>query len=73
MSSSGKKLCPLLIEPNLQAGYGHPKDNENKTYQVLGVESMEKMQEGLQDPVIAKIRIDTGVNLDTQEIVLLVE
>lgn len=42
MSSSGKKLCPLLIEPNLQAGYGHPKDNENKTYQVLGVESMEK-------------------------------
>ena len=42
MSSSGKKLCPLLIKPNLQAGYGHPKDNENKTYQVLGVESMEK-------------------------------
>tara|TARA_B110000438_G_scaffold2229_1_gene2322 strand:- start:238 stop:342 length:105 start_codon:yes stop_codon:yes gene_type:complete len=34
---------------------------------------LEKIQEGLQDPVIAKIRIDAGVNLDTQEIVLLVE
>ena len=53
--------------------YGHPKDNENKVYQVLEIESMEKMQEGLKDPEIAKLRTDAGVNLDTQEIVFLVE
>ena len=53
--------------------YGHPKDNDNKVYQVLEVESMEKMQEGLQDPEIAKLRTDAGVNLDSQEVVLLVE
>ena len=53
--------------------YGHAKDNENKIYQVLEVESMEKMQEGLQDPEIAKLRTDAGVNLDSQEVVFLVE
>jgi hypothetical protein len=53
--------------------YGHPKDNENKVYQVLEVESMEKVQEAMQDPEIAKARIDAGVNLDTQELVFLVE
>ncbi|MDC0226727.1 hypothetical protein OAK12_01295 [Alphaproteobacteria bacterium] len=53
--------------------YGHPKDNENKVYQVLEVESMEKMQEAMQDPEIAKARTDAGVNLDTQELVFLVE
>ena len=53
--------------------YGHAKNNENKVYQVLEVESMEKMQEGLQDPEIAKLRTDAGVNLDSQEVVLLVE
>ena len=53
--------------------YGHPKDNENKVYQVLEVESMEKMQEAMQDPEIAKARTDAGVNLDSQEIVFLVE
>jgi len=53
--------------------YGHPKDNENKIYQVLEVESMERMQEGLQDPEIAKIRTEAGVKLDTQEVVFLVE
>ena len=53
--------------------YGHPKDNENKIYQVLEVESMEKMQEAMQDPEIAKARTDAGVNLDTQETVFLVE
>ena len=31
------------------------------------------MQEGLQDPEIVKLRTDAGVNLDTQEVVLLVE
>ena len=53
--------------------YGHPKDNENKVYQVLEIESMEKMQEAMQDPEIAKARTDAGVNLDTQELVFLVE
>ena len=53
--------------------YGHPKDNESKIYQVLEVESMEKMQEAMQDPEIAKARTDAGVNLDSQEIVFLVE
>ena len=53
--------------------YGHPKDNENKVYQVLEVESMEKMQEAMKDPEIAKARTDAGVDLDTQELVLLVE
>ena len=53
--------------------YGHPKDNENKIYQVLEVDSMEKMQEAMQDPEIAKLRTDAGVNLDTQEVVFLVE
>ena len=53
--------------------YGHPKDNENKIYQVLEVESMEKMQEALKDPEIAKARTEAGVKLDTQEVVFLVE
>ena len=53
--------------------YGHPNDNENKIYQVLEVESMEKMQEAMQDPEIAKLRTDAGVDLDTQEAVFLVE
>ena len=53
--------------------YGHPKDNENRIYQVLEIESMERMQEGLADPVLAKLRTDAGVKLDTQEIVFLVE
>ena len=34
---------------------------------------MEKMKEGLKDPEIAKLRTDAGVNLDTQEVVFLVE
>ena len=53
--------------------YGHPKDNENKVYQVLEIESIEKMQEAMQDPEIAKARTDAGVNLDTQELIFLVE
>ena len=53
--------------------YGHPKENENKIYQVLEVESMEKMQEAMKDPEIAKLRTDAGVDLDTQELVFLVE
>ena len=53
--------------------YGHPKDNENKVYQVFEIESMEKMQEALKDPEIAKARTEAGVQLDTQEVVFLVE
>ena len=53
--------------------YGHPKDNENKIYQVLEVESMEQMKEAMKDPEIAKLRTGAGVDLDTQELVFLVE
>lgn len=53
--------------------YGHPKDNENKIYQVIEAPSMEKIQEAMQDPELAKLRTDAGVNLDTQETVFLVE
>jgi hypothetical protein len=53
--------------------YGHPKDNENKIYQVLEIESMEKMQEAMKDPELAKLRTEAGVDLDSQEIVFLVE
>ncbi len=53
--------------------YGHPKDNEDKVYQVMDVPSMETMQEALKDPEIAKLRIEAGVNTDSQEVVFLVE
>ena len=53
--------------------YGHPKDNENKIYQVIEAPSMESMQEAMKDPEIAKIRTEAGVNLDSQEVVFLVE
>ena len=53
--------------------YGHPKDDETKVYQVLEIDSMEKMQEAMQDPEIAKLRTDAGVDLDSQELVFLEE
>ncbi len=53
--------------------YGHPKDDETKIYQVLEIESMEKMQEAIQDPEIAKLRTETCVYLDSPELVFLVE
>ena len=53
--------------------YGHPKDNEDKVYQVLEVPSMETMQDALKDPDLIKLRTDAGVNLDSQEVVFLVE
>ena len=34
---------------------------------------MENMQKAMQDSEIAKLRTDAGVNLDTQELVFLVE
>ena len=53
--------------------YGHPKDDESKIYQVLEFDSMEKMQEAFKDPELAKLRTDAGVDLDSQELVFLVE
>ena len=53
--------------------YAHPKDNENKVYQVLEVPSIETMQDALKDPDLIKLRTDAGVNLDSQEVVFLVE
>ena len=53
--------------------YGHPKDDETKIYQVLEIESMEKMQAAMQDPELSKLRTDAGVDLDSQELVFLVE
>ena len=53
--------------------YGHPKGDETNIYQVLEIESMEKMQEAMQDPELAKLRTDAGVDLDSQELVFLVE
>tara|TARA_B110000438_G_scaffold292865_1_gene331833 strand:- start:570 stop:824 length:255 start_codon:yes stop_codon:yes gene_type:complete len=47
--------------------YGHAKDNENKIYQVLEMDSMDNVQKAMQDPEIAKLRTDAGVNLDSQE------
>ena len=35
--------------------------------------AMEKMQEAMQDPELAKLRTDAGVDLDSQELVCLVE
>ena len=73
-----KELFESAVEAREKYGvnvlaYGHPKDNENKVYQVLEIESMEKMQEALKDPEIAKARTEAGVKLDTQEVVFLVE
>ena len=53
--------------------YGHPKDNEDKVYQVVEVPSMETMQDALKDPDLAKLRADAGVDIDSQEVVFLVE
>lgn len=53
--------------------YGHAKDNKNKIYQVLEMDSMDNVQKAMQDPEIAKLRTDAGVNLDSQEIIFLVE
>ena len=53
--------------------YGHLKDDETKIYQVLEIESMEKMQAAMQDSELSKLRTDAGVDLDSQELVFLVE
>ena len=53
--------------------YGHDKDDDSSVYQVIEIESMERMQEGLSNPAIAKMRTDAGVDLDSQRITFLVE
>ena len=73
-----KKLFDSADEARKKYGikvlaYGHPKDNENKVYQVLEVDDINQMQEAMKDPEIAKARTDAGVDLNTQEIVFLVE
>ncbi len=53
--------------------WGHPKGNENKVYQVVEVESMEKMQEAIKDPDIENLRLNAGVDFETQEVIVLEE
>ena len=53
--------------------YGHPKGNENKVYQVLEIPSMESLEEALKEPEIIKLREGVCVNLESQEVVDLVE
>ena len=53
--------------------YGHDKDDESRIYQVLEIESMERMQEAMADPELQRIRTEAGVNLDSQQVVFLVE
>jgi len=53
--------------------YGHDKDNDSSVYQVLEVESMEKMQEAMSNPELQKMRTDAGVDLESQQVTFLVE
>ena len=53
--------------------YGHDKDDDSSVYQVLEVESMEKMQEAMSNPELQKMRTDAGVNLESQRVTFLVE
>ena len=48
--------------------WGHPKGDENKVYQVIEVESMEKMQEAIKDPEIENLRSNAGVDFESQEV-----
>jgi len=47
--------------------YGHDKDDESRIYQVLEIESM------MADPELQRIRTEAGVNVDSQQVVFLVE
>ena len=53
--------------------WGHPKGDENKVYQVVEVESMERMQEAIKDPEIENLRLNAGVDFETQEVIVLEE
>lgn len=53
--------------------YGHDKDDDSSVYQVIEIESMEKMQEAMSNPELQKMRTDAGVDLESQKITFLVE
>ena len=53
--------------------WGHPKGDENKVYQVVEVESMERMLEAIKDPEIENLRLNAGVDFETQEVIVLEE
>ena len=53
--------------------YGHDKDDDSSVYQVLEVESMERMQEAMSNPELQKMRTDAGVDLESQRVTFLVE
>ena len=53
--------------------WGHPKGDEKKVYQVVEVESMEKMQEAIKDPDIENLRLNAGVDFESQEVIVLEE
>jgi hypothetical protein len=53
--------------------FGHDKDDESSVYQVIEIESMERMQEAMSNPELQKMRTDAGVDLDSQKITFLVE
>ena len=53
--------------------YGHDMDDESSVYQVLEMDSMERMQEAMSNPELRKMRTDAGVDLESQRITFLVE
>jgi len=53
--------------------YGHDKDDDSSVYQVLEMDSMERMQEAMSNPELQKMRTDAGVNLESQRVTFLVE
>ena len=53
--------------------YGHDKDDDSSVYQVLEVDSMERMQEAMSNPELQKMRTDAGVDLESQRVTFLVE
>ena len=53
--------------------YGHDMDDESSVYQVLEMDSIERMQEAVSDPALQKMRTDAGVDLESQRITVLVE
>ena len=73
-----KELFDSAVDARAKYGvkvlaYGHPKDNENKVYQVFEIESMEKMQEAIKDPEIENLRSNAGVDFESQEVIVLEE
>ena len=53
--------------------YGHDKDDDSSVYQVLEMDSMERMQEAMSNPELQKMRTDAGVDLESQRVTFLVE